>query len=625
MTWIGLSLLANIGFTASSKGEIPKEVLFGNPEKTSPKLSPDGTKLAYLAPDSKNVLNVWVRDLKGGKEDKLVTSDKKRGILFFTWEYSNDNILYVQDRDGDENWHLYQTNINTKLTRDLTPFEGATAAVLAYESEFPKEMLLTLNIRNPSLFDVYRLNLQNGALEMEVENQKEVISWVADSKLQVKALAFYDAKGGTVVQVRDSLKDPWKDFMQWNAEDQGSILGFSPDHQSLYITSNVGEETEKLFQVNLQTKEKKLLAGDAKYDLSGIVLEHPTTHELEAVGVQRERFEWIAIDPKIKQDLAALQSRNDDFRVISRDLKNEYWVIMTSADNHPNHFSLYNRTTKEKQFLFSENPQIEKYTLSKMHPISFTAKDGMLLHGYLTLPQNKKAKNLPTVLMVHGGPWVRDTWGYSSYVQWLASQGYAVLQINYRGSTGYGKAYLNAGNKEWAGKMHTDLLDGKAWMIDQGYTDPRKVAIFGGSYGGYATLVGLAFTPDAFCCGVDIVGPSNLVTLLETVPPYWGPMKSIFTIRLGSLETDKAFLESISPLFKANQIIRPLLIAQGANDPRVKQAESDQIVEVMRKEGKPVEYLLFPDEGHGFKRPENKIKFISAAEEFLDKYLKNAN
>ncbi len=441
--------------------------------------------------------------------------------------------------------------------------------------------------------------------------------------MQVRALSYFDDKGGTVVEVRDSLKDSWREFMKWGFDDSGNILSFSPDGNSLYMTSSVNENTEKLFKVNLKSKEMDLLAQDDMYDISHEALVNPISNELEAVGVYREKFEWIPISSQIKTDLAFLQKKGEETKVLSRDLKDQNWIVVHLADNHPSHFSLYDRKAKDLKFLFSAKPEIEKYKLAKMEPVSFTARDGMKIHGYLTLPLGKNKKNIPTVLLVHGGPWVRDKWQHNSYAQWLSNRGYATLQINYRGSTGYGKDYLNAGNKEWAGKMHTDLLDGKEWMISKGYSDPKKVAIFGGSYGGYATLVGLTFTPEEFCCGVDIVGPSNLITLLETIPPYWGPLRSIFDNRLGSLDSEKEFLKSISPLFKVDQICKPLLIAQGANDPRVKQSESDQIVKVLKDKNKEVEYMLFEDEGHGFKRPENQFKFIEAAEAFLEKHLKN--
>jgi dipeptidyl aminopeptidase/acylaminoacyl peptidase len=342
----------------------------------------------------------------------------------------------------------------------------------------------------------------------------------------------------------------------------------------------------------------------------------------QAVSFVRERSEWQVLDPSIQADFDALRKvRDGDFSVVSRDLADTKWIVAFDLDNAPVSYYVYDRATKKAGFLFTNRPKLEKFKLAAMKPGSFQSRDGLTIHAYLTLPVDKDPKNLPLILNVHGGPWGRDTWGLDNEAQWMANRGYAVLQINFRGSTGYGKAFLNAGDREWGAKMHDDILDSKQWAIAQGYADPNRICIYGGSYGGYATLVGVAFTPAEFTCGVDIVGPSNLVTLLKSIPPYWEPVRALFRQRVGHEETQKDFLESRSPLFKAGQIQVPLLIAQGANDPRVKQAESDQIVAAMRKNAKPVEYIVFPDEGHGFARPENRLKFYAAAEMFLAKYL----
>lgn len=600
---------------------IPRQLLFGNPEKTSAKLSHDGTKLAYLAPDAQNVLNVWVRDLQKGGPDRQVTADHKRGIRQFSWQYGDEYILYIQDKDGDENWHLYQTHLATQTTKDLTPYEGVKAEMTAADPRFPSEILIQMNKRDPSLFDVYRLNLKTGQLELNTENPGGVIQWIADHNLQVRASQSYTADGSTLIRVRDDVSSPWRDWLIFDPSEIGEVVDFSADNQSLYVMTSLEANTSRLLQINVATGERKLITEDPHYDISDLLL-HPVTYALEAVGIERERYDWVVLDSQLKEDFNYLsQQLKGPFHITSRDTANQNWVVISQSDQRPSHFYLYRRPNKTLEFLFSTQPALERYDLSPMQPITFQARDGMTLHGYLTLPLGVEPRHLPTVLLVHGGPWSRDSWGLHPSVQWLANRGYAVLQINFRGSTGYGKAYLNAGNREWANKMHDDLLDGKEWMIKKGYADPQKVAIFGGSYGGYATLVGLAFTPDAFCCGVDIVGPSNLVTLIQTLPSYWMPLKASMDLRVGKLETEEDFLKSRSPLFKADQIKKPLLIAQGANDPRVKQAESDQIVNAMRQKQLPVEYLLFPDEGHGFARPENRLKFYAAAEAFLAKYL----
>jgi dipeptidyl aminopeptidase/acylaminoacyl peptidase len=602
---------------------IPRQLLFGNPEKTLPRLSPNGERIAYLAPDQKNVLNVWICNLnQPQKAASMVTADQKRGIRSFLWQFDNQHILYIQDKDGDENWHLYQTNIETRVTKDLTPYEGSKAEIVDYDHKFPDTLLVQINKRDPALFDVYRLDLKTGHLQLAAENMGHVFNWVADHQLQVRAIQSYTADGSNLIRVRDSENAPWRDLLLLDPDEiDGSVIGFSADNQAIYLLSSLNGNTSRLLKLSLQGGKPEVVAEDRQYDVSSVLM-HPTTYALEAVGVEKEKWDWMMLNSELAGDFDYLRQIDQGiFKIVNRTLSNRKWIVAFQSDLHPAHFYLYDRDEKKAQFLFSSQPALEQYQLSSMLPIHFQARDGMTIYGYLTLPEGKEARHLPTVLLVHGGPWVRDSWGLQPAVQWLANRGYAVLQINYRGSQGYGKHYLNAGNREWAGKMHLDLLDGKKWMIDKGYSDPDKIAIYGGSYGGYATLVGLTFTPDEFCCGVDIVGPSNLITLLKTLPPYWTPIKTQMDRRIGNLETEEEFLKSRSPLFKAEAIKKPLLIGQGAHDPRVKQAESDQIVAAMRSHQLPVEYLLFSDEGHGFSTPENRLKFFAAAEAFLSTYL----
>ncbi len=600
---------------------IPREVLFGNPVKANAQISPNGKMLTYLAPDDKGVMNVWVRTL-GQEDDKVVTADKKRGIRNYEWQQDGEHILYIQDRDGDEDWHVYQTNLKTKNTRDLTPFQGVRAQGFITDPNFPDEMLVQLNIRDRRLHDMYRINLKNGAVEMDTENPGDVFRFVVDNRFQVRAAQVTLPDGGTEIRVRDDAKSPWRSFQKWGPEETfGGIWGFTPDNTGVYLASSVDANAARLLEVDVATGKSNAIAEDKEYDAAW-VLTHPKTHQLEAVMFIRQRTEWRVIDKSLQVDFDALRKVHDgDFYIDSRDLADNTWIVSYAVDNAPAPTYAYDRASKKATFLFSDRPALEKFKLAKMQPISFQARDGMTIYGYLTLPVGLEPRNLPMVLSVHGGPWGRDMWGLENEVQWLANRGYAVLQINFRGSWGYGKAYLNAGNREWAGKMHDDLIDGKNWAVNQGYADPKQVCIMGWSFGGYATLVGLTFTPDEFVCGVDAVGISNIVTWLSTIPPYWEPVKSMLKKRVGDVETEQEFLKSRSPLFKADQIKAPLLIGQGANDPRVKQAESDQIVEAMRKNKKPVEYIVFPDEGHGFARPENRLKFYAAAEAFLAKYL----
>lgn len=626
-TVIFLSLLTALGIgmgTPSLWAEelplIPREIIFGNPDRSNPRISPDGQNLAYLAPAS-GVMNVYVRTL-GKDDDVLITSDKKRGIRSFFWQYDNEHVIYLQDKDGDENWHYFQTNVKTKMTRDLTPFEGIQARVVRYEPEFPDQMLVALNIRDRSVHDVYRLNLKNGALEPDTENSENAVNLISDNALQIRILEKKTPEGGTELKLRKDGKSPWTSFMHFGPDDIfGGIVGFSKDNKAVRIISSVGASAARLLEVDPETGKQTQIAQDPIFDVTGSMI-HPTERKPQAVAIYRDRLEWTFLDDHVKDSFEALKKiRDGDINVSSRDLADKIWIVNFIQDNAPGLFYAFERSSQKATFLFSNQPALEKFTLAKMKPVSFIASDGLVIHGYLTTPAGKEPKNLPLIMYVHGGPWGRDSWGYNAEVQWLANRGYAVFMVNFRGSTGYGKTFLNAGDREWGAKMSQDILDAKAWAISQGVADPKKVAIMGGSYGGYATLVGLAFTPDEFACGVDIVGPSNIATLIKSIPPYWAPMKALFDKRIGKLETEEEFLNSRSPLHRADRIKKPLLIGQGANDPRVKKAESDQIVEAMRKNHLPVEYLVFPDEGHGFARPENRLKFYAAAEQFLAKHL----
>jgi dipeptidyl aminopeptidase/acylaminoacyl peptidase len=598
---------------------IPRDDLFGNPEKAAPQISPDGTRLAYLAPEE-GVLNVWLRTV-GQTDDRAITRDRNRGIRSYLWAYDAEHLLYIQDIGGDENWHVWSTNFNTGVIRDLTPFQGVQAQLIAVDHRFRNEILVGLNLRDERTHDVYRIDLTTGAVTLEVENPGDVIGWVADSNFHIRAANAAQPDGGFELRVRDSEEGEWRHLLTWGPEEEGSPFGFTPDDQGLYIGSSIGADTQELRTINLATTEEKTLASNPVVDLSDVIA-HPTENHIQAVGFNEDRLEWQILDPAIAEDLRTLQEFQDgEVHIASRDLADKAWIVLYVRDNAPAAYYTYDRATKKLDFLFTTRPKLENQVLAEMRPIHITSRDGLTLHCYLTLPAGVEHKNLPMVVNVHGGPWARDTWGYDPEAQWLANRGYACLQVNFRGSSGFGKKFLHAGDREWGAKMHDDLLDSINWAVEQGIADRNRVGIYGGSYGGYAALVGAAFTPKVFACAVDIVGPSNLTTLINSIPPYWEPLKQLFTLRVGNPETEPEFVDACSPLFKADQIERPLLIAQGANDPRVKQAESEQIVKALRDRGKPVEYLLFEDEGHGFARPENRLKFYAAAEKFLASYL----
>ena len=624
---IFLISLISLSCSASQKEEqklIPRALLFGNPSKTSPLLSPDSRQIAYLAPDKDNVLNVFVQEMsQPNQPPRQVTHDTKRGIRSFFWQEDSRHILYIQDQGGDENWHLYQTSIDQETTRDMTPYDGSRVDILSYQPSRPDELLLQMNRRNKDVFDVYRLSLETGALDLDTENPGDVYQWIADNEGHIRASQSYSPDGSLLVRTRDNNSSPWQSFITIASDDStAEVVGFSEDGRSLSILSGEDEDTNTLYQIDLLTKKKTSIAHDDHFDISGVLV-HPTTHKIEAAHIENETQKWILLDTSLERDFHTLRNHfhQDTFSIISRDRQDTHWIIAYHSDRHPVHFYLYDRSSHHLSLLFSAQPALEDYTMATMQPITYQARDGMTLHGYLTMPLQATNTRPPMILMVHGGPWARDSWGFNPFAQWLANRGFSVLQINFRGSTGYGKRYLNAGNKEWAGKMHQDLLDGKEWAISHHYADPSRIAIFGGSYGGYATLVALTFTPEAFTCGIDVVGPSNLITLLQSIPPYWSTVMSQFIQRVGDPQTEQEKLIACSPLFKASSITKPLLIAQGANDPRVKQAESDQIVSVMRSNKLAVDYLLFPDEGHGFARPQNRLRFIAAMEAFLAKHM----
>ncbi|HEV3382318.1 MAG TPA: S9 family peptidase [Trebonia sp.] len=604
---------------------IPRSVLFGNPERTSPRVSPDGGQLAWVAP-REGVLNVWVAPLRSDGVDwakaRAITEDTDRGVRTFAWARDGQHVLYVQDKGGDENWRLYDVDLATGLRRDLTPFEGINAQVIATSKRRPAEVLVGINADNPELHDVYRLDLVTGVLAKEIENPGYA-GWLADEDLVVRCAIAPRQDGSFDVLIRDDADSQWRTLWSIPAEDVSSsdVVSFSGDGQSLLVISAADSNAGRLSRIDLATGAVTVLAEDPDADVTGAML-HPDTRDPQIVTILKDRMTYTVLDPAVEDDLKAVRAlHHGDPMFSGRDDGDRVWLVGFTNDTGPIPYFAYDRATRSGRLLFEHQPALSGYELAAMEPLKFTARDGLEIHGYLSFPPGQVRSGLPAVVNVHGGPQVRDSWGYNSEAQWLANRGYLCVQVNYRGSTGYGKSFVSAGDREWGGKMHDDLVDAVAYVVSRGWADPSKVAIYGGSYGGYAALVGAAFTPDVFRCAVDIVGPSNLKTLLETVPPYWQPVIQQLYRRVGNPETDADFLWSRSPLSRARDIKIPLLIAQGANDPRVKQAESEQIVAALSEAGIPHEYMLFPDEGHGFAKPENRIRFYTAAERFLATYL----
>jgi dipeptidyl aminopeptidase/acylaminoacyl peptidase len=609
---------------------IPRQALFGNPDKASPRLSPDGKRLAYLAP-VEGVLNVWVGPADDPKAAKPVTADKKRGIRTYFWAFTNQHVLYLQDQDGDENWHVYAVNLADNSTKDLTPLANVAAQVEEVSERVPEDILIGLNDRDQQFHDVYRVNITTGERKLVEQNQQGFTGYLTDDDLTVR-FATQFLPNGSEMLLKPNGEGGWEDFLKIPMADTltTSPAGFDKSGQVLYFMDSRERNTGALTAIELSTGKQTVLAENPKSDVGG-ALAHPTEKTIQAVAFTYARKEWQVLDPAIKADLDYLRTVTPgDVEVTSRTLDDRWWTVAYLLDDGPVRYYLYDHDKKKARFLFTNRSDLEGLPLVKMHDFVVKARDGLEMVCYLSLPKGTDedgdghpAQPLPTVLNVHGGPWGRDDWGYDAEHQLWANRGYAVLSVNFRGSTGFGKEFVNAGNKEWAGKMHTDLLDGVEWAVSEKIADPKLIAITGGSYGGYATLVGMTMTPDVFACGIDVVGPSNIITLLQTIPPYWQPVIQMFKDRVGDFtsEEDKKMLTERSPLTHVAAIRRPLLIGQGAKDPRVKQTEADQIVKAMEEKHIPVTYVLYPDEGHGFARPENRLSFNAVSEAFLAEHL----
>jgi dipeptidyl aminopeptidase/acylaminoacyl peptidase len=643
--WLaGLSLaLARVAPAGAELPQlIPRRVLFGDAAKDGPQISPDGSRLAYLAPAKDGVMSVWVRTL-GKEDDHVASGETKEGIGLFSWAWDDRHLLTLQDRNGDENLHLWSIDLQTGDVRDLTPFPGARATNLLTSSARPHQVLVGLNRRDPRVFDMYRVDLETGEAMLDTENPGDVLGWTTDADFQIRAACALDSNVNTVIRVRDAADKPWRDLLvspfaetpilgQINGS--SLVVDFTADGRGLYVASAIGSNTTRLVQLDTATgRELKTLAQDPKCDLRAAwgadriprfqVLVDPAQHTVQAAAFEYGETEWKVLDPVARKDFDNLKKTHaGELFVASRDRADRTWVVGFFDDVGPTSYYLYERASGRATHLFDDHPDLAAYRLAPMQTRVVRARDGLELLCYLTLPQGVPARKLPLVLLVHGGPWARDGWGYDPMVQWLANRGYAVLQVNFRGSMGFGTRFLNAGNGQWGvGAMQNDLTDAVHWAVEQGIADPKRVAIAGGSYGGYATLAGIAFTPDLYVCAIDIVGPSNVATLLGSIPLYWAPVKKRWVRRVGDAEHDAELNRRISPLFHVDRIRAPLLIGHGANDPRVKQEESDRIVHAMREHHLEVTYIVYPDEGHGFGRTENNLDFFGRAEEFLGGHL----
>ncbi|QIQ86829.1 MAG: S9 family peptidase [Erythrobacter sp.] len=605
---------------------IPRDHLFGNPTRAQGRISPDGKWLSWLAPHE-GVLNIWLAPADDPDAAKVMTKATARPIREHFWAPDAKSIGYIQDKDGDENFLLYRIDVETGEERAMTPFENTRVQIVGASHTIKDKVLVGLNNRDPQFHDVYRLDLNTGEMELVYENNSYA-GFMADDTLTLRMAMRQNEAGGTDYFRVTGGEVEDEPFESTAMEDSltTSPAGYTADGSVLYWIDSRGRNTAALYAQDTATGERTLIAEDDKADIGGTI-RNQDTGEVQGYSVDYLKTEWTAIDAGIGAALDWLGERLEgEFGIASRTDDDRTWIVWNDPVTAPMRTFIFDRDAETLEPFFVSRPELEGAPLQPMHPLEIESRDGLTLVSYLTLPPGSDPEGtgrpgsaLPMVLLVHGGPWARDGYGFDAIHQMLANRGYAVLSVNFRGSTGFGKDFLNAANKQWGLAMHDDLIDAVRWAVGEGIAEENKVAIMGGSYGGYATLAGLAFTPEVFACGVDIVGPSNLETLLSTIPPYWAPMVKIFHERMGNPDTEEglALLRAASPLHKAEKITKPLLIAQGANDPRVKQAESDQIVGAMKEAGIPVTYVLYPDEGHGFARPENSIAFFAIAENFL--------
>ena len=604
---------------------IARRLLFGNPEKMLALLSSDGSKLSYLAPVD-GVLNVWVGPADRPRDARPVTGEKVRGVPGYCWAHTSEHLLYWQDTDGDENWHLYAVDLRSGAIRDLTPIPQVQARIEMLSRRTTTKIVIGLNDRDPKAHDFYVLDIESGERTLLVRNDESFVGLLCDLDLAPRVTSRMTSDGGEQYLLREA--GAWKPFFEVGLEDSASTRWLEADGRHVTLIDSRQRNTGAVKRFDTISGRFELLAEDPRAEPQWFLV-HPTERRLQAVAFNYERVAWKVLDPAIAADIELLSGFLDaDFHVVSRTTDDRFWMIAFHRDANPVHYYRYDREARRLHFLFSNHPELDATPLVQMRPVVIPSRDGLDLVSYLSLPADRDRDGrpdepLPMALVVHGGPWGRDVWANNATHQWLANRGYAVLSVNFRASTGFGKAFTNAGNRERGAAMHDDLLDAVDWSVREGIARRDAIAIMGGSYGGYATLVGLTFTPEVFACGIDLVGPSNLVTLLESIPPYWAPQLELFASRVGDPRTPEGreFLASRSPLTFADRIRRPLLIAQGANDPRVKRSESDQIVHALQAKGIPVTYVSYPDEGHGFQRPENRLSFNAIAEAFLSRCL----
>ncbi|WP_220336948.1 MULTISPECIES: alpha/beta fold hydrolase [unclassified Wenzhouxiangella] len=623
-----------VGYLDELPPLLDRQLFFGDPEISGAQVSPDGEFVTFMRP-FEGVRNIWIKGIDESFDDARPLTDDDRPVPGYFWSRDGEYVLYVQDKGGDENFHVWAVDADDEPAEDgtvpparnLTDIDDVRAQIYSVPKSTPGEIIVGLNDRDPALHDVYRIDIESGERELLIENDQNIAGWVVGLEGKVRLAVRQTEDGGTET-LRVSGGEVGETLYTCSWRESCGPNRFHPDNERVWFQSNKGEDTDLvgLYLMDIETGELEFVERDPEGDVDfGGAIYSNETDEMLATVYEGDRTRIYPKDEKFEQALAFLREQLPDGEISFRPQTSDDSLVLVglSRDVDPGTTYLFNWDEMKVSELYRSRPELPIEHMAEMEPIRYTARDGLEIPAYLTTPQGVEGKKLALVALIHGGPWGRDTWGYNSLAQFLANRGYAVLQPNFRASTGYGKAFLNAGNLEWGDAMQDDITDGVKLLVEQGLVDPERVCIMGGSYGGYATLAGMTFTPDLYACGVDIVGPSNLITLLNSIPPYWGPIRKMFTNRMGdpSTEEGKAQLERQSPLNHVDKIAEPLLVIQGANDPRVKQAESDQIVVAMREAGLPVEYIVAPDEGHGFRGRDNRLAMFARTEAFLATHL----
>ncbi len=614
-----LILVMTVNLQAQMR-KIPLRDFFKNPEKTGFQVSPDGKYISYLSP-WEDRLNVFVQKL-GDKEAIRVTSAKERDIAGYFWK-GNDRIVFLQDSGGDENYKLYSVDRNGNNTKLFTPPDKVRAGIVDDLEDIDDEMLISLNQRDPKAFDVYRLNLATGEMKIVAENPGNIMSWITDHDGKLRAAVASDGVNN-VLLYRDNESEQFREVLNTNFRNDVTPLFFTFDNKFIYALSNLNRDKSAVVKFDIANgQEIEVLYENPDVDVSGLSYSKKRK-VLTSISYVKDKRELKFLDDKAENRYTTLKNKLGIYEVVITGMnKNEdKFLVRTFSDRSLGAYYFYDEAKNDFYKITDVSPWINEDEMCDMKPVQYTSRDGLTINGYLTLPRDVEAKNLPVVINPHGGPWHRDSWGYNPEIQFLANRGYAVLQMNFRGSTGYGKKFWEASFKQWGLKMQDDISDGVKWLINTGIADPKRVAIYGGSYGGYATLAGVTFTPDLYACAVDYVGVSNMFSFLKTIPPYWEPFRKMMYEMVGDPEKDSALFKQVSPVFHTDKIKAPLFVAQGKNDPRVNVNESDQMVEAMRNRGLEVEYMVKDNEGHGFRNQENRFDFYEAMDKFLEKHLK---